>query len=83
MLRIQVVGPGCANCTRLAEMCREVIDEQGLEAKVDKVTDVEQFADLGVFITPGLIINGRVKSSGRLPEKSSLIQWFMTAMAEN
>ena len=79
MLEIKVVGPGCANCDRLADMCREIIDDKALDAKIEKVTDINQFADLGIFITPGLIINDKVISSGKLPGKNLLAQWLTEA----
>ena len=79
MLQIKVVGPGCMNCDRLEAMCREVVKEDGLEATIIKVTDIKTFADLGIFMTPGLIINDQVISSGKLPGKALLRQWISEA----
>ena len=79
MLEIKVVGPGCMNCDRLAEMCREIVAEKTLSAKIEKVTDITQFAELGIFMTPGLIINDKVISSGKLPGKNLLTQWLTDA----
>ena len=79
MLTIKVVGSGCANCQKLAEMCQDVLHENNIEATIEKVTDIRQFADLGIFITPGLIINDRVISSGKVPAESTLKQWIMDA----
>jgi small redox-active disulfide protein 2 len=81
MVTIKVVGSGCANCNKLADMCKEVINENEIEATVSKVTDINQFADLGIFITPGLIINDDVKSSGKLPTKSTLVHWIKDAQS--
>jgi small redox-active disulfide protein 2 len=81
MIRIQVVGPGCANCRKLAALCEEVVSENGLEAEVEKVTDIARFVDLGIMITPGLIIDGAVKSSGKMPVKATLTRWIVDAAA--
>ena len=79
MVNIKVVGTGCANCNKLVDICKEVINEYKIEATVSKVTDINQFADLGIFMTPGLIINDVVKSSGKLPTKSTLEHWIKQA----
>ena len=76
MLHIKVVGPGCANCVKLAQLCEEAITENNLEADLEKVTDIKQFAHLGVFMTPGLVVNGKVLSSGKIPIKSTLVHWL-------
>jgi small redox-active disulfide protein 2 len=76
MLNIQVVGPGCYNCTRLAEICKEVVEENTIDARIEKVTDISRFAELGILVTPGLIINGKVISSGKIPVKSTLLKWI-------
>ncbi|UCD39100.1 MAG: TM0996/MTH895 family glutaredoxin-like protein [Fidelibacterota bacterium] len=72
MLSILVLGPGCYNCQKLAALCQEVVDEQGLEAAVEKITDLNQIHALGVMMTPGLVINGKVVTSGRVPSKHAL-----------
>jgi len=81
MIRIQVVGPGCANCRKLAALCEEVVSENGIEAEVGKVTDITRFIDLGVMITPGLVIDGVVKSAGKMPVKATLTRWIVEAAA--
>jgi small redox-active disulfide protein 2 len=81
MIHIQIVGSGCVNCQRLAELCTEVVAENGIEAEIEKVTDASRFADLGIMMTPGLIIDGEVVSSGRMPVKTTILQWIMNAAA--
>jgi len=76
MLNIKVVGSGCANCTKLESLCKQVVHEQKLEAQIEKVTDINRFADLGVLMTPGLIVNDRVLSQGKIPTKSTLEHWL-------
>ena len=80
MLYIKVVGPGCANCVKLAQLCEEAINESHLEADLEKITDIKKFADLGVFMTPGLVVNNKVLSSGKIPTKSTLIHWLKDSL---
>ena len=79
MLSILVLGPGCYNCQNLEAMCKEVVGENNLEAAVEKITDLNQIHALGVMMTPGLVINGKVVSSGRVPSKSTIKQWILEA----
>lgn len=76
MLNIKVVGSGCPNCLKLEALCNEVVSEHNLESNIEKVTDVNNFAELGVFITPGLIVNDNVLSQGKIPTKSTLEHWL-------
>lgn len=79
MLNIKVVGSGCPNCERLADLCRQVIEENHIQAELEKVTDIRKFAELGIFMTPGLLLNDQVVSSGKIPAKSTLTQWITEA----
>ena len=82
MLKIQVVGGGCANCNKLAQLCEELVEEGQFEAVIEKVTDYSRFPDLGIFVTPGLIVNGNILSSGKIPMKSTLSRWLSNARDE-
>ncbi len=64
-MEIKVLGPGCANCHKMEEMTKQAIKELGIDAKVDKITDVAQIAMHGILSTPGLIVNGKIKHSGK------------------
>ncbi|MFB0517298.1 MAG: thioredoxin family protein [Candidatus Neomarinimicrobiota bacterium] len=79
MLSILVLGPGCYNCHKLEALCKEVVEEQGIEAAIAPITDLNQIHALGVMMTPGLVINGKVVSSGRIPAKATLEQWILEA----
>ena len=79
MLHIQVVGPGCANCQRLVALCQEAVAEMDVEARIEKVTDVTQFASLGVLLTPGLLVNGKLLSSGKIPTPQTVRRWIQDA----
>ncbi|NUM81172.1 thioredoxin family protein [bacterium] len=76
MLDIKVLGPGCVNCVKLESMVKEVVAQQGLEATVEKITDYTRYADFGVLLTPGLVVNGKVLASGKIPTKQTLEHWL-------
>ena len=67
MKRLQVLGPGCPNCARLAENTQAAVDQSGVEATVEKVTDINQIVSFGVMATPGLVVDGEVKVVGKVP----------------
>jgi small redox-active disulfide protein 2 len=67
MVKIEVVGSGCANCQRLETLAREAVAKLGVEAEVAHVTDIKEIMARGVMATPGLAVNGKVVSKGRLP----------------
>lgn len=64
-MEIKVLGPGCANCHKMEEMAKQAVKELGIEAKIEKITDIGQIAMHGILSTPGLIVNGRVRHSGK------------------
>lgn len=76
MLDIKVLGPGCTNCIKLENLVREVVAENNLPAKVEKITDRDKFLDYGIMLTPGLVVNGKVLASGKIPTKSTLEHWL-------
>lgn len=72
MLDIKVVGVGCPNCQKLFELCNDIILENDIDGFVTKITDRNQFADLGIWMTPGLVVNGEVLAQGKIPTRSTL-----------
>ncbi|MGV8026529.1 MAG: thioredoxin family protein [Anaerolineaceae bacterium] len=76
MIEIKVLGPGCANCKRLEQIVHRVSDELAVEANIIKVTDYNEIVNLGVMGTPGLIINDKVVSSGRIPSMEEVEAWI-------
>ena len=64
-MEIKVLGPGCANCYKLEELAKQAVKELGVDATVAKITDIGEIAMNGILSTPGLIVNGKVKHSGR------------------
>ena len=65
-MKIQILGSGCPKCQDLAENARRAAAQAGLKAVIEKVTDTDRIMEMGVLITPGLAVDGVVKSSGRL-----------------
>jgi len=65
-MKILVLGPGCAKCQRLMENAQKAIQELGVDADVEKISDMKQIVALGIMSTPGLVVDGRVKGSGRV-----------------
>jgi small redox-active disulfide protein 2 len=80
MVKIKVLGPGCANCKRLEQITQKVIDNMAANATIEKVTDYQQIVELGVMSTPGLIVNDKVVSSGRIPSEAEVTEWIKTAL---
>lgn len=63
-MEIKVLGPGCANCHKMEGLARQAVQELGIDAKIEKITDIGQIAMHGILSTPGLIVNGTVRHSG-------------------
>jgi len=82
MLTIKVLGSGCANCKRVEQIARKVITEMGIEAEIIKVTDYNEITAYNILSTPGLIINERVVSTGRIPTPAEVTTWLTTTLAE-
>ena len=80
MITIQVLGSGCPNCKRLEKIAKEAVESLGVEGEVVKVTDFNKIADLGVMSTPGLIINGKIASTGRVPAQEEVADWIQEAL---
>ena len=75
-MEIKVLGPGCPKCKKTEEVVREAVAESGVEATVVKVTDMLDIARHGVFGTPAVIVDGKVKSVGKVPSKEEIKKWL-------
>jgi len=75
-MEIKVLGPGCARCELTAKSVKEAVAEAGVDANIEKVTDVMEIAKYGVFGTPAVVIDGEVKSVGKIPEKEEIKEWL-------
>jgi small redox-active disulfide protein 2 len=77
MHRIQVLGSGCTRCKRLAENAEAAVRQLGLECAIEKVSDIQQILAFGVLATPGLVIDGVLKASGRLLSAEEIKAYFV------
>ena len=71
-MEIKVLGTGCAKCKKLEQITRNVVDEMGLDATIEKVEDIYKIMQFGVMQTPALVIDGKVVMTGRLPKNEEL-----------
>ncbi|HWQ89496.1 MAG TPA: thioredoxin family protein [Desulfitobacteriaceae bacterium] len=69
---IKILGSGCANCKKLQATAEEAVKELGVDATVEKVQEIQKIMAFGVMRTPALVINEKVKSSGRIPGKDEI-----------
>ena len=76
MLTIKILGSGCPNCNKVTENARQAIDMLGAEAKIEKVTDPAEFQQYNILATPGLVIDEKLLSAGRIPSVAELTTWI-------
>ena len=76
MKKVEVLGSGCANCVRLAANAKEAAAMAAVEVEIVKVTDYGQIASYGIMSTPGLVIDGKVVSYGRVPSATDIVAWL-------
>ena len=79
MKKIEVLGPGCPNCQALEKRAREAVTMAGVEAEIVKVTDYREIAARGILSTPGLVIDGVIRSYGRIPSAGDIATWLSEA----
>ena len=72
MKKLQILGTGCPKCQKLAERIEQAAQEMGIAYEIEKVTDINQIIDFGVMMTPGLVVDGRVKVAGKVPNVEDL-----------
>ena len=75
-MEIKVLGPGCPKCKQTEQRVREAVSEAGITANIEKVTDIMEIAGYGVLGTPAVIIDGEVKSVGKIPSTKEIKSWI-------
>jgi small redox-active disulfide protein 2 len=73
---IQVCGPGCASCNKAEQVVKEALAESGVTATVEKVSDFAAMAKLGILSTPSIVIDGKIKCVGKVPNKNEVLDWL-------
>jgi len=75
-MEIKVCGPGCASCEKAEKVVRDAVAAKKVEAIISKITDYQEIAQLGIFSTPAVVIDGVVKSVGNIPKQSDVESWI-------
>ncbi len=75
-MEIKVLGPGCPKCKQTEKIVREAVAEAGVAAEVEKVTNIMEIAGYGVLGTPAVVVDGQVKSVGKVPAKEEVLEWI-------
>jgi len=76
MISVKVLGTGCKKCKNLEEKVRSLVSQNNIEAKIVKVTEIEDIMKYGIMMTPGLVINEKVKSYGIIPKDGQILLWL-------
>jgi small redox-active disulfide protein 2 len=76
MVNIKVLGSGCANCKRLEATARQAVEGLAIEAEIEKVTDYAEIMKWPILSTPGLVINDKLVSAGRIPSEKEIAEWL-------
>ena len=75
-MKIEILGMGCPKCKMLYDNAKKAVKEKGVQADVIKIEDMDKITEYGVMMTPALVINGEVKSSGELPSSEEIKNWL-------
>lgn len=76
MVSVKILGTGCKKCQNLENKVRELVTTNSIDAVVEKVTDIQEMVNYGIMMTPGLVINEKVKSFGIIPKDDQIINWL-------
>ena len=76
MVSVKILGTGCKKCQTLETKVRDLVKENNIAAAVEKVTDIQEMVRYGIMMTPGLIINEKIKSFGIIPKDDQIINWL-------
>jgi small redox-active disulfide protein 2 len=79
-MNIKILGSGCANCKRLEQITRKVIEQQGIQAEIEKVTNMVDIMEWPILSTPGLVIENNLVASGRIPTEAEITEWVRAAI---
>lgn len=80
MITIKILGSGCPNCQKLAAISQKAVTQMGIEAELIKVTDYNEIMKYPILSTPGLVINEKLVSSGRIPSEAEITSFLASAL---
>ena len=80
MLTIKILGSGCANCKSVEAVARQAVASMGVEAEVIKVTEYPDIMQYDIMSTPGLVINEKLVSAGKIPNEAQVVSWLAEAL---
>ena len=80
MIKVKVLGPGCARCKRVEQLTREAAAEAGMQVNITHVSDMSAIMAYPILSTPGLVINEKLVSSARIPQKDEIVTWLKEAV---
>jgi len=75
-MEIKILGPGCPKCQQTEKVVKETVAEAGVAADIEKITDTMKIVGYGVFGTPAVVVDGEVKSVGKIPKKEDVLGWI-------
>ena len=75
-MTVKILGTGCKKCQTLESKVREVVQQNNIDAEVEKVTDLSAIVSYGIMMTPGLVIDEKVKSYGTIPKDDQILSWL-------
>ena len=76
MKNVKILGSGCPKCAKLTENAKLAVSELGIECEIEKVTDINDIISFGVMMTPAIVVDGEVKSSGKLLSPDDIKQYL-------
>ncbi|MBN2007912.1 TM0996/MTH895 family glutaredoxin-like protein [candidate division KSB1 bacterium] len=75
-MNVKVLGTGCSKCKLLEERIKKVAAENNIDIDLEKVTNINDIMSFGVMLTPGLVVDGEVKTSGKIPSEDQVLSWI-------
>ena len=79
-MNIKILGMGCPKCRRLEGKVIELVKENNINADIQKVVDIQEMIKYGAMMTPGLVVNEKLKSSGNIPKDEQILRWIQEEM---
>jgi len=73
---VKVLGTGCPKCNELEKRVKSIAEKNSLTLQLQKVTDLNDIISYGIMMTPGLVVNGKVKCAGKLPSEEEILKWL-------